>query len=59
MMTKAICYDEFCGADKKIHFWNIVLGVLVIATAITSIVLAGTVLNGLETVIVPWYPTDF
>ena len=39
-MTKAICYDEFCGTSAKIHFLNWVLLGLVSATIIAAIVAA-------------------
>ncbi len=58
-MTKMICYDEVCGPNDKIHLWSLVLGALVIMTAVSAVVLAGTVLTGLEPVMIPWYPTDF
>lgn len=58
-MTKMICYDEFCGADNKIHLWSLVLTGLVIMTAASAVVMAGIVFAGLEPVVIPWYPTDF
>ena len=58
-MTKMICYDEFCGPDNKIHLWSLVLAALAIITAVSAVVIAGDFLAGFESVVIPWYPTDF